>query len=80
MTVKFHVVTVLSYENGRAVQTQSNEIEKVDCTVTNMRGAPVRLLLRFGVTLDEARAALQAFSARLDDLLGSEAGTGGYVA
>jgi hypothetical protein len=76
----FHQITTLSYENGRAVQTQSNEIENVDCTVTGMRGAPVRLLLRFGVTLDEARVALRAFSAKLDDLLGSEAETGGYVA
>jgi hypothetical protein len=81
MTVRFHQVTVFSREaDGRTFQCRTNEIENVGnntCTVNDMRAASVRLVLRDGVSLHEARMALRAFSAKLDDLLSSEAETGG---
>jgi hypothetical protein len=79
----FHQIMTFSYESGQVVQTRNNEIENADCMVTGLPGAPVRLLLRFGVSLQEARMALRAFSAKLDDVLDdvaeSEANTIGYI-
>jgi hypothetical protein len=84
MTVRFHMVTVFSREaDGRTSQCRTNEIENVGnntCVVNDMRAALVRLVVRDGVSLQEARMALRAFSARLDDLLSSEAEAGVYVA
>ena len=85
MAVKYYGVTVISCENDQTLRCRANEMELPPgtCTISGLRAAPVRLIVRDDATVPEILQALEAGRANLDKLLDSlpdSGGSSGYVA
>ena len=70
VTIKYQQVSALSYEDGKAKRYRATEMESGSgCMVSNLRPAPVRLVIRGGIEKAEAIRALRAFMDELEDEL-----------
>ncbi len=71
VTIKYQQISVLSYENGKAKRYRATEMESGSgCMVSNLRPAPVRLVIGGGIDIDNVEIidALQAFMAEINGL------------
>ena len=71
VTIKYQQISVLSYENGKAKRYRATEMESGSgCMVSNLRPAPVRLVIGGGIDIDSVEIidALQAFMAEINGL------------
>jgi hypothetical protein len=68
MSNKYVQVTVISVASGHPFEERGNEIETagVTCTLTDLRPAPVRIIIRDGATVRDINQALRAARAVLD--------------
>ena len=85
MAIRYSSVTVISCGGGETLECRANEMELPPgtCTISGLRAAPVRLVVRDDATAAEIRQALEAGRANLDKLLDSlpdRGGSSGYVA
>ena len=78
MTIKYQQISVLSYEDGKAKRYRATEMESGSgCMVSNLRPAPVRLVIGSGIEKAEAIRALRAF---MDEINGLERARDGEAA
>ena len=69
MTIKYQQISVLSYEDGKAKRYRATEMESGSgCMVSNLRPAPVRLVIGGGIDNVEIIDALQAFMDEINGL------------
>ena len=85
MAMRYSSVTVISCGGGETLQCRANEMELPPgtCTISGLRAAPVRLVVRDDATAAEILQALEAGRANLDKLLDSlpdRGGSSGYIA
>ena len=70
VTIKYQQISVLSYEDGKAKRYRATEMESGSgCMVSNLRPAPVRLVIGSGIEKAEALRALRAFMDEIEDEL-----------
>jgi len=76
MSNKYIQVTVISIKDGRRFEGSGNEIESagVTCTVSGLRPAWVRIVIRDGATHHDLHMALRALKAKLNELADLEPG------
>ena len=84
MAIRYSSVTVISCGGGETLQCRANEMELPPgtCTISGLRAAPVRLVVRDDATAAEILQALEAGRANLDKLLDAlphRGGGGGYI-
>ena len=71
VTIKYRQISVLSYDDGKAKRYRATEMESGSgCMVSNLRPAPVRLVIGGGIDIDNVEIidALQAFMAEINGL------------
>jgi hypothetical protein len=70
VTIKYQQISVLSYENGKANYRATEMESGSGCMVSNLRPAPVRLVIGGGIDIDNVEIidALQAFMDELNEL------------